>query len=384
MTSIARMVGDGIASEYIVSRSDKSKVAAKCSEKHGWKKEGKGCVRKQPKLKQEGGGGNKHISADVLVAASSVIKENRVAIATGAAAAAVGGMALSLPLIELDKTISPEREGGVRVPEGGLSPERLENYNKQFKKGDLVRNKFIAPTGTVGFHYGVYIGADKKSGEPQILHINPVIRGGKTVGTGVVVAGMKPAMNAGAKVFEYENAPAGEKRANVDIDQQIEKIRPYIGKTTDFNIFDKNCEAFARAVVGEEATSLQTAQMSKVGRTIGRNTYGRLFSFSISKGRPNEISFDSITKTLQSEIDKKKEKASVRVDSSTTVDASLDWSCYVETVDDESRVMSPQKALAIANNYIDPLGELKVAYLKGYFLFLAAAEYVISRGAKTS
>jgi hypothetical protein len=378
MTSIPRLVGEAIANQSVAIKLDAIKGKAQCSEKHGWKKGAKGCERRKASMKQ----GFKDMGQETAQAIATVAKENKTAIGVGAGLAALGGTALALPLIELDQINgSGKNEGGVIIPPEGLSAERLENYNKQFTKGDLVRNKFILPTGTVGYHYGVYAGKDEKTGDPQILHLNPVSSKTKK-GVGVVITSMEPRPGAGARIYEYEKAPIGKKVAQVNIDQQIEKLQPYIGKTVDFNIFDKNCEAFARAVVGEEAKSLQTGKMSKIARSIGRTVYGVPITVAAAQGQRNEVALKGITGALNGQIADAKTNKIQRRDSYrlSSPGSDIDWSVFLEKRGEGYQIISPMKALAIAETFKDSLEDLKVSYLKGYFLFLAASEYTAAQG----
>lgn len=298
----------------------------------------------------------------------------------GAATAVVAGSAVALPLIELERINGKDKKGGVKIPPEGLSPERLANYNKQFEKGDLVRQKFVLPTGTVGYHYGVYIGPDEETGEPKMLHLNPVMEKGRQKGVGVVITGMKPNKSDGGG-YEYEKDPdSPPKEKKVDIDKKLKDLEPYIGKTVDFNIFDKNCEAFARSVVGQEGKSLQTAQMSRVGRSIGRNTFGKLISLTVTKGRKNEISLKDIQSVLEKEVTKVRGKGMTKkrdadIPDKLSTDTPIGWEAFLkETEDGNYQIMSPEEVLDVANSYTNT--QIKTAYLKGYFLFLAAASYV--------
>lgn len=375
--SVSRITGEALANKYIATRFDKSTEQAACNPRYGWERGAKGCVRSKRGMNQAktaaiAASG----SAAVVAGAVSVLsKDKNIKVAAGATGVLLGGIALALPLMELQGQ-DPSSTAPL-IPTEGISDEALMGYNKKFKKGDLVRHKFKLPTGADAFHYGVYMGANPKDGEPQILHINPTTSG---KGAGIMITSMRPRVTLG--VYEYEKAPQRKKR-NIDFEKRLEAIEPYIGKSIDFNIFDQNCEAFARMFVENTNKSYQTARMSRLGRTIGRTVYGTPISIITAKGHKNEVTFKEVEQALNEQLKqeylKKRRNRKTRTDSETGQQSYLpDWRMYINSKGGSATVKTPAEMIEAVNLYDPslPLDEVKVAILKGYFLFLAATAYV--------
>lgn len=360
-----------------VLRSDK--VTAKCDPRYGWKSQGGKCVRAEPKKLQqnEPSGSGKVLAAaggTLLLGAIAANSKNNSAAqwSAGLGAAVLGATTLALPLMEI-RSRNKASKGGIKVPDSGLPEERLMNYNKKFKKGDLVRHKFITPAGVEAYHYGVYIGADEKDGKPRMLHINPTPSG---KGAGVVVTGMEARMPKAS--WEYEKMRRKPRLSDKEFDERLKTIEPYIGKSIDFNIFDKNCEAFARMIVGEPMKSKQTAKMSKVARLVGRTVYGAPISLATSKGNKAEILFKDIEKILNS--------GQQRFDDVTATPDNYtpDWSVYLtKTPDGGTTIVSPDKALIVAQSFPPEMEEVADEYLRNYFLFVSAGNTLAEQQTRT-
>lgn len=343
----------------LCKRLDRKNQKSECNEKYGWKKGAQGkCVR----VKQEEQGGRSFSGAEV---ANILSKNKKEAFVVGASTATVlGGAALALPLIELSK-IKTEEVDGTPIPKEGISQERLMNYNNKFERGDMINYKFNLPLGLQGRHYGIYLGPDKKTGEPMMLHYNPVEKG-----IGVTVTSLRTP-NAAVGIWEYEKSSVQAENKE-DVERRLKKIKPYIGKSSDFNIFDSNCEAFARAIIGKSSVSQQTAQLSKVGRAIGRTAIGSPITLSRTKGRKPETTLKEITDLLNEGV-KETTKSKIKKDSKQK-DSGLPWEIFFEG----DALISPKEALQRANIYKQK--ELAVGYLKGYLLTLGVTRYVVDKG----
>lgn len=344
----------------LCKRLDRKNQRSECNEKYGWKKGAQGkCVR----VKQEEKGGRSFPGAEV---ASILSKNKKEAFVGGASVATVlGGAALALPLIELSKMKTDAEGQGKPIPKEGISQERLMNYNNKFERGDMINYKFNLPLGLQGRHYGIYLGPDEKTGEPKMLHYNPVDKG-----VGVTITGLEPA-NAKAGAWEYEKSSVQADNKE-DVEGRLKKIKPYIGKSSDFNIFDNNCEAFARAMIGKSPVSQQTAQLSKVGRAIGRTAIGNPITFSRSKGQKPETTLKEITALLNEGVDEVS-KTKLKKDSEQG-SSGLPWGTFFEG----DALISPKEALQRANVYAQK--ELSVGYMKGYLLALGVTRYVVDKG----
>lgn len=378
--SLIKQVGQKKKDSLQVSRNDKSQ--AKCDPRYGWKSQGGKCVRAEPKQSQQKGkeasGSGKVLAAAggaLLLATIAAKSEDNTALrlSAGLGAAVLGATTLALPLMEL-RSRNKAAKGGIKVPDDGLPTERLMSYNKKFDRGDLVRYKFTTPAGVEAYHYGVYIGPDKKTGEPRMLHINPTPSG---KGPGIVVTGMEPRM---PKVsWEYEKMRRKPRLSEQEFEDRIKKIEPYIGKSVDFNIFDNNCEAFARMVVGEPRKSKQTAKMSKAARLLGRTVYGVPISLATSKGQRSEVLLRDIEKILNG--------GQQRADNITATPENFapDWSIYLtnETPDGNINIISPEKALAVAQSFPPEMEEIAVEYLRNYFLFVSIANTLAEKNVRT-
>lgn len=360
------------------SRGDSSDVKldkkdiSECDRRYGWERQGNKCVRAKPKEHSPGDGSGKVLAAAGgaallgLIAATSE-KGSVQQWSAGMGAAVLGATALALPLMEL-RSRNKAAKGGVKVPDEGLPRDRLMNYNKKFQKGDLVRHKFITPAGVEAYHYGVYVGADKQSGEPRMLHINPTPSG---KGAGVVVTGMEPRIPKAA--WEYEKMRRKPRLSEQEFDDRLKKLEPYIGKSTDFNIFDNNCEAFARMIVGEPKISKQTAKMSKAARLVGRTVYGVPISLATSKGQKAEVLLKDIEALLNGSQSK---KDSVTV---TPENFTPDWSIYLKKGQGGVTVLPYEKALAIAQAYPESMEEVAIEYLRNYLLFVSVANSLVEQ-----
>ena len=374
--SASYRTGVALADISLRQRFDRE-ATSPCLKEYGWEKGSQGCVR----AKAFGGGDNRNAQYAMLATAAlaaagvSVISKNKgLKVAAGASAALLGATALALPLVELSQ-VNKQKSDAPRIPAEGVSKETLMSYNDKFEKGDLVRQKFKLPNGMDAFHYGVYLGPDSKTKEPRMIHINPRPEDGSTA---IRITGMKPEDSKNA--WEYEKASAAKSAKNVDIDARVEALKPYIGKRIDYNIFDKNCETLARAIAGNDNSTYQTADMSTVGKALGRTLFGSPISIAVNKGQKAEVTYKEIESILNKQLRdaEKSQGKRTRTDSKSSYKQDPPWMAFLNKKGSTAIVKSPTEALILAKRF--PQEELQVQIIKAYFLFLAAASYVKEGG----
>jgi hypothetical protein len=204
------------------------------------------------------------------------------------AAAAVGLTAIvaapALIMIkEVQAGVTPEK--GTEPPRvADLSSDEIKRKYDNFQPGDILRKTFeIAPETRV-WHYAVYTGKNKKTGEHEVIDVHdaPKVDGKHTA---------MPQESDPATDSIYEKMPE-EKLSN----DRIRDRNEILARAEEFANMDEwnyslgtnNCEVFARGVVENRPISKDGDSVSQFSKTVSKNTIDQVFKL-MNENRGLEI-----------------------------------------------------------------------------------------------
>lgn len=134
-------------------------------------------------------------------------------------------------------------------------PDRLiETYSK-FNQGDLV--KHLLPNGSE--HYGV-VTVNPDTLEKKIVHVIRDLKGSADALPKIVESSLDENLHV-PKVSLWQKVETGGSLKPEEINR---RARLLIGAEVSYDSISNNCESYARLIVGENARSLQTKDISKI------------------------------------------------------------------------------------------------------------------------
>ncbi|WP_055076796.1 lecithin retinol acyltransferase family protein [Pseudanabaena sp. 'Roaring Creek'] len=168
----------------------------------------------------------------------------------------LGGLATAGAVVgnDVSKLSDPEEIKNARVVPANVAPSKeiLADYEKNFKKGDLIKRGFKGPTGQYNYHYAIYAG----NGEIFELAMDKY--------RGSSVQRNKIGRTTETEGLEYQLVKDLPKGAlpKYSRDKSLKIAESLVGVPFKFDGVSTNCEYFARLVVEGSARS---SQMESLG-----------------------------------------------------------------------------------------------------------------------
>lgn len=166
-------------------------------------------------------------------------------------------------------TFSKTDPKGVQAALGNYYDSKVKAEG--WKTGDLVFNRTKnEPTA----HFAIYMG--KKNGVHSFAQMAADGLVAKSGGIDITEAGQSAKRQFASGVV-FERAPSGKqpkvKYSPTQIAARVEALK---GKTLDYDVFNANCESWARMIVSGNSRSTQSARLSQVGKLAIRGVYKSL------------------------------------------------------------------------------------------------------------
>lgn len=166
-------------------------------------------------------------------------------------------------------TFSKTDPKGVQAALGNYYDSKVKAEG--WKTGDLVFNRTKnEPTA----HFAIYMG--KRNGVHSFAQMAADGLVAKSGGIDITEAGQSAKRQFASGVV-FERAPSGKqpkvKYSPTQIAARVEALK---GKTLDYDVFNANCESWARMIVSGNSRSTQSARLSQVGKLAIRGVYKSL------------------------------------------------------------------------------------------------------------
>jgi cell wall-associated NlpC family hydrolase len=138
--------------------------------------------------------------------------------------------------------------------------EIAAEYDKKFKKGDLIRRAFplVYDKNKYAYHYAIY------AGNGEVIHTNP----DKADGVSILkqFAHGSYENEAGSTKYELVDTPPSNGKSPIrSREHTLELAESMVGLPFKWNAVESNCESFARTVAYGSAKSSQTEKISGFG-----------------------------------------------------------------------------------------------------------------------
>lgn len=219
---------------------------------------------------------------------------SRIAIGVAAVGftAAIAAPALTM-VYEVRRGVSP-RKGKEPPRASDLSKEEIQQRYDDFKPGDVIQKTFEVVPGTRVWHYAVYTGKNKETGEHEVIDVHNTQKKGGKKGEQRFYVGRHTAMPQASDPKTdsiYQKMPDDHFGSGKITDRKeiLARAEEFAGMDEwNYSLGSNNCEVFARGVVENSPISRDGTSVSLFSQKMSSFSVDQIFR-AMNENRGLEI-----------------------------------------------------------------------------------------------